>query len=70
VVYENKTRKFFVNCKLFLIILNQQMKPLTLDENQKQIEIGDIVVQYFHVHEENYLELIEVGIMIDEFPIN
>jgi len=45
------------------------MKLWRLDENQKQIEIEDIVIQYFHVHEENYLELVEVEIMISEFPI-
>jgi hypothetical protein len=44
------------------------MKQLKLDENQKQIEIEDIVDQYFHEQEENYLELIEVEIMIDLFP--
>ncbi len=45
------------------------MKKLTLDENQKQIEIVDIVGQYFHVHKENYLVLIVVEITIVVCPI-
>lgn len=45
------------------------MKRWNHDENQKQIEIEDIVDQYFHGHQENYLELIEVETMIVEFPI-
>jgi hypothetical protein len=45
------------------------MKQLKLDEKQKQIEFEDIVDQYFHEQEENYLELIELEIMIDSFPI-
>ena len=44
------------------------MKLLNLGENQMQIETEDVEVQHFHVHEENYLELIEDEIGIAEFP--
>jgi hypothetical protein len=62
-----KKRSLFYD-DLCSIILNQQMQPLILDENQMQIEVEDFLVQYFHVHKENYLELIEVELMIVEFP--
>lgn len=44
------------------------MQSWKLDEKQKQIVIEQVVVQYFHEHEENYHELIVVEIQIDWFP--
>jgi hypothetical protein len=44
------------------------MKQQNFDVDQQQIEIEEFVVQYLHVLEESFLELIEDEMMIVDYP--